>query len=205
MENRYSSIAFSANYLKNVDILRRTRGGNYKPYEVSLAKIDVKNKFDIMSLKRLSQKRGEFSYAESVYQNMKYARDTLGQVSPQCDVFVLTKQKKDFDRLSSSKILGFMEYQKKARKVYRVNYLESDLENIYLFETEGFQKIKEKWLAYSKGVGKEIVIRLPNEEIKGEFIGLTDEGAVQIKTKDLNCRFITAGDVFFIDERKIND
>ncbi len=85
------------------------------------------------------------------------------------------------------------------------NILNSLDENIRLFETEGFQKIKEKWLAYSKGVGKEIIIRLPNEEIKGEFIGLTDEGAVQIKTKDLNCRFITAGDVFFIDERKIND
>lgn len=85
------------------------------------------------------------------------------------------------------------------------NILNSLDENIRLFETEGFQKIKEKWLAYSKGVGKEIIIRLPNEEIKGEFIGLTDEGAVQIKTKDLHCRFITAGDVFFIDERKIND
>lgn len=85
------------------------------------------------------------------------------------------------------------------------NILNSLDENIHLFETEGFQKIKDKWLTYSKGVGQEIIIRLPNEEIKGEFIGLTDEGAVQIKTKDLNCRFITAGDVFFLDERKKND
>ena len=85
------------------------------------------------------------------------------------------------------------------------NILESLDKNIEIFESEGFQKIKEKWLTYSKGVGKEIIIRLPNEEIKGEFIGLTDEGAVQVKTKDLNCRLITAGDVFFLDERKIND
>ncbi len=78
-------------------------------------------------------------------------------------------------------------------------------ENIQLFEKKGFFVIKEKWLTYSKGVGKEIVIRLPNEEIKGEFVGLTDEGAVQIKTKDLCCRNIMAGDVFFLDERKKND
>ena len=74
--------------------------------------------------------------------------------------------------------------------------------NMMLFETEGFQKIKEKWLSYSKGVGKEIVICLPNEKVKGEFVGLTDEGAVQLRTNDLCCRLITAGDVFFLDERK---
>lgn len=74
--------------------------------------------------------------------------------------------------------------------------------NVKIFEQEGFSKIKEKWLTYSKGLGTEILVRMPKNEIKGEFIGLTDEGAVQIRTKDLYCHTITAGDVFFIDERK---
>ena len=169
MENTYSSIAFSANYLKNVEILKRTRGGNYKPYEVSLAKIDVKNKSDIMSLKRLSQKRGDFSYAESVYQDMKYARDTLGKVSPKYDVFVLTKQKKDFEKLSSSKILGFIEFQKSARKILRVNYLESDLENIYLFESRKYKHIGKTLISELHNIEKPYEVTLHSTSLGEKF------------------------------------
>lgn len=100
----------------------------------------------------------------------------------------------------TSSLNGLVENEALLREI--LNKIEIYLD---IFENTGFQYIKEKWLSYSKGIGQQILVRLPNKEIKGEFIGLTDEGAVQLQTDDLCHHLIMAGDVFLLNERKKND
>ena len=66
-----------------------------------------------------------------------------------------------------------------------------------VFEQKGFQKIRSRWLDLAVGVGDSISVHLPTEELLGIFHGISDEGALLLKTGK-NVRSITAGDVFLI-------
>jgi BirA family biotin operon repressor/biotin-[acetyl-CoA-carboxylase] ligase len=65
------------------------------------------------------------------------------------------------------------------------------------WETAGIQPVREAWLARARGLGEEIVVRLPREEIGGRFEGLDETGALLLRLADSTVRTISAGDVFF--------
>lgn len=65
------------------------------------------------------------------------------------------------------------------------------------WETAGVGPIREAWLARARGLGEEIVVRLPREELHGCFEGLDDAGALRLRLADGALRTISAGDVFF--------
>jgi BirA family transcriptional regulator, biotin operon repressor / biotin---[acetyl-CoA-carboxylase] ligase len=66
-----------------------------------------------------------------------------------------------------------------------------------LWREQGFEPIREAWLARAKGVGQSIVARLPNETLEGEFVGLGPDGALELQLPNGLVRQISAGDVFF--------
>ena len=66
-----------------------------------------------------------------------------------------------------------------------------------VFETKGFKKIRARWLDLAVGVGETISVHLPNEELIGQFKGISDEGALLLKIGK-KVRSITVGDVFLI-------
>ncbi|MBQ3696133.1 MAG: biotin--[Alphaproteobacteria bacterium] len=66
-----------------------------------------------------------------------------------------------------------------------------------VFEKKGFNKIRARWLDLATGVGETISVHLPTEELIGTFHGISDEGALLLKTGK-KVRSITAGDVFLI-------
>lgn len=70
-------------------------------------------------------------------------------------------------------------------------------DNLNLFTQEGFLPIREKWLKYAYGIGKRIVVKLPDETITGVFEKLTPQGAISLKLDDGTIRQIVVGDVFF--------
>ena len=65
-----------------------------------------------------------------------------------------------------------------------------------MFEKHGFAPIRKAWLERAVGLGEDIVVRLPNEELTGMFEGLDEKGALILRNDDGN-RIISAGDVFF--------
>lgn len=65
------------------------------------------------------------------------------------------------------------------------------------WETAGIRPIRDAWLARARGLGEEIAVRLPREEIKGRFEGLDETGALLLRLADSTLRTISAGDVFF--------
>lgn len=79
-------------------------------------------------------------------------------------------------------------------------FLERLESNLCLFENEGYAPIREKWLSFACNKGKIIKVKMPNEEIIGRFLDLTGEGLLKIETDDLSCRYISAGDVFLLNE-----
>ncbi|GAK32915.1 biotin--[acetyl-CoA-carboxylase] ligase [Iodidimonas nitroreducens] len=75
------------------------------------------------------------------------------------------------------------------------------------WEEEGFAPIREDWLARATGLGSDIVVRLEENELRGRFCGLADDGALLLRPRSLGLEGqaadphegmirITAGDVF---------
>lgn len=78
------------------------------------------------------------------------------------------------------------------------------LENLHLWrtrwETHGMAPVRDAWLARARGLGQDITVRLPREELRGRFDGLDDSGALLLRLPDATHRTISAGDVFFDDK-----
>jgi BirA family transcriptional regulator, biotin operon repressor / biotin---[acetyl-CoA-carboxylase] ligase len=60
----------------------------------------------------------------------------------------------------------------------------------------GFSQIRSFWMERAKGVGEEVTVRLPNEEICGVCDGIDETGAMILRLGS-GKRIISAGDVFF--------
>lgn len=68
------------------------------------------------------------------------------------------------------------------------------------WETAGIAPVRDAWLARARGLGEDIIVRLPQEELHGRFEGLDDGGALLLRLSDGTLRPISAGDVFFDDQ-----
>ena len=58
-----------------------------------------------------------------------------------------------------------------------------------------------RWRARAHGIGRPIVVRLPNCELHGTFEDLTDDGHLILRRVDGTREHVVAGDVFFSDQR----
>jgi BirA family biotin operon repressor/biotin-[acetyl-CoA-carboxylase] ligase len=59
----------------------------------------------------------------------------------------------------------------------------------------GFVMLREAWLERAQGLGREIRVRLPKDELHGIFAGLDQDGALLLETKTARRR-VEAGEVF---------
>tara|TARA_R110002096_G_scaffold342687_3_gene535696 strand:+ start:14476 stop:15234 length:759 start_codon:yes stop_codon:yes gene_type:complete len=65
-----------------------------------------------------------------------------------------------------------------------------------LWEERGFDPIRESWLSNARGLGEQITVRLPNEQLIGRFVDLDRGGALKLEVDD-EIKLIHSGDVFF--------
>lgn len=66
-----------------------------------------------------------------------------------------------------------------------------------VWQSQGFAALKRAWLERAEGLGREIRARLANDEVRGVFETLDDDGALLLRTPDGGLTRITAGEVFF--------
>lgn len=64
-------------------------------------------------------------------------------------------------------------------------------------QENSFATVRDAWLARAKGVGGAITVRLADETFDGVFLGLAQDGALQVRCADGSLREVSAGDVFF--------
>jgi BirA family biotin operon repressor/biotin-[acetyl-CoA-carboxylase] ligase len=62
---------------------------------------------------------------------------------------------------------------------------------------EGFEPIRQAWLARASGIGGQCTARLPAESVQGVAEGLDADGALLLRLPSGRVRRIAAGDVFF--------
>jgi BirA family biotin operon repressor/biotin-[acetyl-CoA-carboxylase] ligase len=68
---------------------------------------------------------------------------------------------------------------------------------IEIYRANGFAPIRDEWLSNAYGLNTQIQVRLPNEILLGEFCGLTEFGALELKLLSGETKIIHSGDVFF--------
>ncbi len=66
-----------------------------------------------------------------------------------------------------------------------------------ILKKNGFEALRRRWLDLAVGLNDKICLHLPEGEVTGVFKGISEEGALILKTKNEE-RFIFAGDVFLI-------
>ena len=65
------------------------------------------------------------------------------------------------------------------------------------WQAEGFEPLKDAWLASAFGIGDTIVATTGNGQVKGRFKGLDEDGTLILADEKGKRHFVTAGDVFF--------
>jgi BirA family biotin operon repressor/biotin-[acetyl-CoA-carboxylase] ligase len=66
-----------------------------------------------------------------------------------------------------------------------------------VWETYGFEPIRDAWTARAHGLGQACTVRLDHETFDGVAQGLDADGALRLRLADGQVRRVTAGDVFF--------
>ncbi len=60
----------------------------------------------------------------------------------------------------------------------------------------GFKPVREEWLRYAEGIGKNISVRLPQETFTAIFSGLDETGALCVDMPDGSRKIISSGEVY---------
>ena len=66
-----------------------------------------------------------------------------------------------------------------------------------VWETYGFDPIRQAWTERAHGLGAPCVVRLDRETLEGVAEGLDESGALRLRMANGGFRLVTAGDVFF--------
>lgn len=75
-------------------------------------------------------------------------------------------------------------------------------ETCAVYRSEGMAKTAELWRKEVRGIGAPITVRMPRTEEKGIFRGIDDSGLLLLETPAGVVKTISAGDVFFDEDKK---
>ncbi len=100
------------------------------------------------------------------------------------------------------------EYKATNLRAEAINFANSDivlnkimsnfLENYYLWITEGFIPIRQKWLKKAKAIGRIINVKTPQTRIVGKFIDIDFRGSVRLEISNGQICTVTPEEVFFL-------
>lgn len=76
-------------------------------------------------------------------------------------------------------------------------YSYSFLDLYTTWRQQGFEPVRQGWLAHATGIGESVTVRLADETLEGTFVGLDPNGALILGMRSGEKRLVTAGEVFF--------
>lgn len=87
-----------------------------------------------------------------------------------------------------------LEGKKEAQEIAQ-DIIKSLTKWLEIFEKEGFEPVRLKWMTLAEGLNRQIEVKLPCEKITGRFVDISSQGAILLETEKKTIRQITAGDV----------
>ena len=105
MNNKINKINFTANYIKPAIIKKNDGNGNFRPYKVSVAELDCKNRNDVRALKKTGQEWKEFS-SEIYWDFIDNCKNNLNR-----HFYAITSQTDDYEHLRHDEIMGLAEFE----------------------------------------------------------------------------------------------
>lgn len=146
MNNNITPVNFGATFIKSVEIKKFNPKTNlYKPIKASVVKYDVYNKYDLKSMKTAVRDWNGQVFAENIVENAGEMRDS-DYKKAQNQIYLLTEQNENFDRLKSSKILGMANMKQWFDSSDELAYLQTRPDSMHTFKRRPF-----------KGVGKALI------------------------------------------------
>ncbi|MDF3047722.1 MAG: birA [Candidatus Midichloriaceae bacterium] len=101
------------------------------------------------------------------------------------------------DQITDLMGTSLSEYSKKFELERTLNtFLNRFKYNYNLWYEKGFEPIRNLWLKMAYGVGKNITVNMRNKSDTGIFVGIDEDGMLQLLSND-SIKPISAGDVFF--------
>ncbi len=62
---------------------------------------------------------------------------------------------------------------------------------------QNFTEIRRLWIEKAAGLGEQIIVKMPREELRGIFVDIDNHGCLQLKTADGKIHLISTADIFF--------
>ncbi len=121
MQINNTSPSFKAKFITSTPIKKlNTSNGNYEEFNASFVKYDVKNKNDLKAIKETSYWRS--LYGPNIYEKAKaLTMDYFNEMNDK--IYILTKQKNNFEDLKVEDILGMTDVELK-KNFYKESILE---------------------------------------------------------------------------------
>ena len=158
-----NNVSFAANYVTDINLLKKNKGGIYMPCNVSVVSIDPNNTQDISALDKVCKKWTGNIFCEDI----KTCAESLHSGVNKNKIFVITAQKNDgsFEHcLDYNKILFLANINQKSSKT-QIFHLESIPKKV---STE-YKHAGTSFIEYLKTKTKKIELFCPDVSIIEQF------------------------------------
>ncbi len=85
-----------------------------------------------------------------------------------------------------------------SAKIVLSRFIHHFIDGYGIWQEKGFAPIRRSWLGHCEGIGKEVKVSLPQENIYGIFDSLDSKGHLKLKLPDGKTRKIAAGDLYLL-------
>lgn len=151
-------LGFKANFECKAEI-KKINSGGYVPEFVNWVKFDRNNLLDVMALSYAARSWEREKFASNIAYRAMLMSETRLKDEP-CEIYIMTRQDKDFDDLDDSKILGMAEIEKKDKNSVELNYIQVDPEQTSSCQRAEYKNIGSKMLDLLKAQYADKIIGL---------------------------------------------
>lgn len=156
MNNNITPVNFGATFIKSVEIKKYNPKTNlFKPIKASVVKYDVSNKCDLKSMETAVRDWKGQTFAENIVENADEIRNS-DYKRARNQIYLLTEQNENFDRLKSSKILGMANMKQWYDATDELAYLQTRPDSMYKTKRRPFKGIGKALIDTIKDMYKEI-------------------------------------------------
>lgn len=142
-----TQISFKAQYIRQMNVQKRSTNGTYNNASLSLVKFDIKNENDLKALYDITQNQ-DTKFLPDVYDDVLSSYKS--KETKFANLLLLTEQKENFEKLEAGKICGYTDFIRQNQKSLQINYLETIRNNKFGIKNREYKGIGKAFLDFFK-------------------------------------------------------